>query len=46
MGNTSPTPRALLVEAIIFWTIGVVLYGGRMFVPGFSFINGAILTMG
>ncbi|KAJ5980374.1 hypothetical protein N7481_007672 [Penicillium waksmanii] len=30
MGNTSPTPRALLVEALIFWSIGLVLYGGRM----------------
>ncbi|KAJ5675482.1 hypothetical protein N7462_008379 [Penicillium macrosclerotiorum] len=31
MGNTSPTPHQLLVEALIFWSIGVVLYIGRMY---------------
>ncbi|KAJ5739077.1 hypothetical protein N7533_011861 [Penicillium manginii] len=30
MGNVSPTPRQLLVEAAIFWSIGTVLYVGRM----------------
>ncbi|KAJ5090782.1 hypothetical protein N7532_009466 [Penicillium argentinense] len=30
MGNTSPTPRALFVEAIIFWSIGIIIYGGRI----------------
>lgn len=30
MGNTSPTPRALFVEAIIFWSVGLVIYVGRM----------------
>ncbi|KAL2216766.1 hypothetical protein M432DRAFT_80224 [Thermoascus aurantiacus ATCC 26904] len=30
MGNESPTPHQLLTEAAIFWSIGVVLYIGRM----------------
>ncbi|KAJ5959027.1 uncharacterized protein N7479_006177 [Penicillium vulpinum] len=30
MGNVSPTPHQLLVEAVIFWSIGAVLYIGRM----------------
>ncbi|KAL4867325.1 hypothetical protein BDV12DRAFT_198282 [Aspergillus spectabilis] len=30
MGNVSPTPRQLLTESLIFWTIGIVLYIGRM----------------
>ncbi|KAJ5407666.1 hypothetical protein N7509_001549 [Penicillium cosmopolitanum] len=30
MGNVSPTPHQLLVEAAIFWSIGTVLYVGRM----------------
>ncbi|KAJ5810203.1 uncharacterized protein N7503_002421 [Penicillium pulvis] len=30
MGNVSPTPHQLLVEAVVFWSIGVVIYGGRM----------------
>ncbi|KAL5333570.1 hypothetical protein BJX70DRAFT_57430 [Aspergillus crustosus] len=30
MGNVSPTPRQLLTESVIFWSIGVVLYIGRM----------------
>ncbi|KAL4885520.1 hypothetical protein BJY04DRAFT_214318 [Aspergillus karnatakaensis] len=30
MGNVSPTPRQLLTESLIFWSIGVVLYIGRM----------------
>ncbi|KAJ5631405.1 uncharacterized protein N7484_011505 [Penicillium longicatenatum] len=30
MGNVSPTPHQLLVEAIVFWSIGVIIYGGRM----------------
>lgn len=32
MGNVSPTPHQLLVEAIIFWGIGVVIFFGRMWV--------------
>ncbi|KAJ6140195.1 hypothetical protein N7471_006681 [Penicillium samsonianum] len=30
MGNVSPTPHQLLVEATVFWSIGLVLYVGRM----------------
>ncbi|OJJ44542.1 hypothetical protein ASPZODRAFT_134624 [Penicilliopsis zonata CBS 506.65] len=30
MGNESPSPHQLLIEAIIFWSIGIVLYIGRM----------------
>ncbi|KAI9931054.1 hypothetical protein ASPWEDRAFT_34408 [Aspergillus wentii DTO 134E9] len=30
MGNVSPTPHQLLVEACVFWSIGVILYVGRM----------------
>ncbi|KAJ5145168.1 hypothetical protein N7448_002560 [Penicillium atrosanguineum] len=30
MGNVSPTPHQLLVEAIIFWSIGVVIFFGRI----------------
>ncbi|KAJ5949082.1 hypothetical protein N7454_000666 [Penicillium verhagenii] len=30
MGNESPTPNQLFVEALVFWSIGVVIYGGRM----------------
>ncbi|KAF4769251.1 hypothetical protein HAV15_008397 [Penicillium sp. str.  len=30
MGNVSPTPHQLLVEAVVFWSIGVVLYIGRI----------------
>lgn len=30
MGNVSPTPHQLLLEAAIFWSIGAVLYIGRM----------------
>ncbi|KAJ5243458.1 uncharacterized protein N7469_001785 [Penicillium citrinum] len=30
MGNVSPTPHQLLVEAAVFWSIGAVLYAGRM----------------
>ncbi|KAF7714433.1 Uncharacterized protein PECH_002188 [Penicillium ucsense] len=30
MGDTSPTPQQLFVEAVVFWSIGVVLYVGRM----------------
>ncbi|KOS36765.1 hypothetical protein ACN38_g12467 [Penicillium nordicum] len=30
MGNVSPTPHQLLVEAAIFWSIGTVLYIGRI----------------
>ncbi|KAJ5632487.1 hypothetical protein N7490_008826 [Penicillium lividum] len=30
MGNISPTPHQLFVEAVVFWSIGVVIYGGRM----------------
>lgn len=32
MGDTSPSPRQLFVEAIVFWSIGVILYVGRMYV--------------
>lgn len=32
MGDVSPTPRQLLVEAIVFWSIAVVIYVGRMYV--------------
>lgn len=45
MGNTSPTPHALLVEAVIFWSIGLVLYGGRMFVYRSQLTPDAVLTM-
>ncbi|KAJ5531269.1 hypothetical protein N7527_004662 [Penicillium freii] len=31
MGHVSPTPHQLLVEAVIFWSIGAVLYIGRMY---------------
>ncbi|KAF7597290.1 hypothetical protein BBP40_008133 [Aspergillus hancockii] len=30
MGNVSPTPRQLLIEAVVFWSISVVLFIGRM----------------
>jgi hypothetical protein len=30
MGNVSPTPRQLLTESVIFWSIAIVLYVGRM----------------
>ncbi|KAJ5731352.1 uncharacterized protein N7483_005860 [Penicillium malachiteum] len=30
MGNTSPSPHQLLIEAAIFWSIGFIIYGGRM----------------
>ncbi|KAJ6015471.1 hypothetical protein N7540_010062 [Penicillium herquei] len=30
MGNTSPSPHELLIEAAIFWSIGFIIYGGRM----------------
>ncbi|KAL4944824.1 hypothetical protein BDV06DRAFT_232415 [Aspergillus oleicola] len=30
MGETSPTPHQLLVEAVVFWSIGVVIYIGRI----------------
>lgn len=36
MGNVSPTPHQLLVEAVVFWSIGVVIYGGRMYVLSYS----------
>ncbi|KAJ6104565.1 hypothetical protein N7523_010885 [Penicillium sp. IBT 18751x] len=32
MGDVSPTPHQLLVEAVIFWSIGVVIFFGRMYV--------------
>lgn len=32
MGDVSPTPQQLLVEAIVFWSIAVVIYVGRMYV--------------
>lgn len=28
----SPTPHQLLVEAVIFWSIALVIYFGRMYV--------------
>ncbi|KAL2821457.1 hypothetical protein BDW59DRAFT_150115 [Aspergillus cavernicola] len=40
MGEVSPTPRQLLVEAIIFWSIGVVIYIGRII--GRSISHGGI----
>ncbi|KAL4968030.1 uncharacterized protein BDV14DRAFT_197264 [Aspergillus stella-maris] len=30
MGETSPTPHQLLAEAVVFWSIGVVIYIGRI----------------
>ncbi|KAL4791241.1 hypothetical protein BDV19DRAFT_393352 [Aspergillus venezuelensis] len=30
MGETSPTPHQLLVEAVVFWSIGVAIYIGRI----------------
>ncbi|KAJ5960201.1 uncharacterized protein N7479_007351 [Penicillium vulpinum] len=30
MGNESPTPRQLFTEAIVFWSIGFVIYVGRI----------------
>ncbi|KAJ5337955.1 hypothetical protein N7452_004683 [Penicillium brevicompactum] len=30
MGTESPSPRQLFTEAIIFWSIGLVIYVGRM----------------
>ncbi|GFF39961.1 hypothetical protein IFM46972_06061 [Aspergillus udagawae] len=30
MGNVSPTPHQLLTESLIFWSIAIVLYVGRM----------------
>lgn len=44
MGNTSPTPRALFVEAMIFWSVGLVIYVGRMYVVSPSFKPVAMLT--
>ncbi|KAL3478083.1 hypothetical protein BJX99DRAFT_224987 [Aspergillus californicus] len=40
MAEVSPTPRQLLVEAIIFWSIGLVIYIGRMISRSIS--NGSI----
>lgn len=31
MGDVSPSPHQLLVEAVVFWSIGVVIYIGRMY---------------
>ncbi len=31
MGDVSPSPHQLLVEAVIFWSIGVVIFIGRMY---------------
>lgn len=36
MGYTSPTPGQLLREAVIFWSIGLILYVGRMSVLAFD----------
>ncbi|KGO71708.1 hypothetical protein PITC_027210 [Penicillium italicum] len=30
MGNESPTPKALFTEAIVFWSIALVIYVGRI----------------
>lgn len=30
MGNVSPTPNQLFTEAIVFWSIGLVIYVGRV----------------
>ncbi|KAJ5748764.1 uncharacterized protein N7511_010460 [Penicillium nucicola] len=30
MGNVSPTPQQLFTEALIFWSIGLVIYVGRI----------------
>ncbi|KAJ5550834.1 hypothetical protein N7535_001227 [Penicillium sp. DV-2018c] len=30
MGNTSPTPQQLFTEAIVFWSIALVIYIGRI----------------
>lgn len=38
MGNESPTPRQLFIEAVVFGSIAVVLYGGRMYVAAIDVI--------
>ena len=38
MGLTSPTPGQLLREAVIFWSIGLILYVGRMSVLAFDLL--------
>ncbi|KUM57645.1 hypothetical protein ACN42_g9532 [Penicillium freii] len=30
MGNVSPTPNQLFAEAIVFWSIGLIIYVGRV----------------
>ncbi|KAL2802096.1 hypothetical protein BJX63DRAFT_133981 [Aspergillus granulosus] len=40
MGDTSPTPHQLLVEAVVFWSIGFVIYVGRIIARCIS--NGGI----
>ncbi|KAG2420900.1 hypothetical protein HFD88_000514 [Aspergillus terreus] len=44
MGNTSPTPRQLLVEAVVFWSIAVVLVAGRIISR--TIANGSIKRLG
>ncbi|KAE8375713.1 hypothetical protein BDV26DRAFT_294723 [Aspergillus bertholletiae] len=43
MGDASPTPRQLLVEAVIFWSIGVVIWVGRIIARIIS--NGGIRNL-
>ncbi|KAL5362072.1 hypothetical protein BJX96DRAFT_185781 [Aspergillus floccosus] len=44
MGNTSPTPRQLLVEAVVFWSIAVILVAGRIISR--TIANGSIKRLG
>ncbi|KAL4783286.1 hypothetical protein BJX76DRAFT_330194 [Aspergillus varians] len=43
MGNASPTPHQLLVEAVVFWSIGAVIYIGRIAARWIS--NGGIRNL-
>ncbi|KAL4887642.1 hypothetical protein BJY04DRAFT_5436 [Aspergillus karnatakaensis] len=40
MGESSPTPHQLLVEAVVFWSIAVVIFAGRIISRSLS--NGGI----
>lgn len=43
MGDASPTPHQLLVEAVVFWSIGVVIFIGRIVARSIS--NGGIRNL-
>ncbi|KAL4893870.1 hypothetical protein BDV59DRAFT_25026 [Aspergillus ambiguus] len=44
MGNQSPTPHQLLVEAVVFWSIAVILVAGRIISR--TIANGSIKRLG